>query len=73
VFLSENEIVVLGGSLSHKELRVVDLSDGRQRELTAFGAGPTVRDFDVAADGKAIIFDRVRAESDIVLMQRQPP
>jgi tricorn protease-like protein len=73
VFLSENEIIVLRGSLSHKELWTVDLRDGRQRKLTAFGTGPTIRDFDVADGGGELVFDRVRVESDIVLMERHPP
>ena len=70
VFRSEDEVVVLMGSLSHKEFWTVDLRDGRRQALTAFGAGPTIRDFDVADNGAEIVFDRVRADSDIVLMER---
>jgi dipeptidyl aminopeptidase/acylaminoacyl peptidase len=72
-FLSEHEIVVLKGDLSRKDFWVLDLRDGRERPLAAFDAGTMIRDFDVAGDGSEILFDRVRTESDIVLMERQPP
>jgi len=72
-FLSEDQLVVLKGNLSHKEFWTVDLRDGRERQLSAFGPGPMIRDFDVADDGGEILFDRVRVESDIVLMERQQP
>jgi Tol biopolymer transport system component len=72
-FLGEHELVVLKGDLSHKEFWTVDLRSGQERPLTDLGPGPSIRDFDVSDDGREILFDRVRDESDIVLMQSRIP
>jgi Tol biopolymer transport system component len=68
-FLDENRLVVLKGNLSHKELWVVDLRSGDERQLTALGAGELIGDFDVSADGGEIVFDRTREASDIMLIE----
>jgi Tol biopolymer transport system component/predicted Ser/Thr protein kinase len=47
----------------------VDLKTGRQRQLTKLRPGYTVRNFDVSADGREILFDRIRENSDIVLIE----
>jgi hypothetical protein len=57
--------------LSHKDFWVMDLRSGAERALTQWGAGPVVGDFDVAADGRTMVFDRVREESDIVRIDLQ--
>ena len=64
---AEDALVVLKGDISHKEFWVVDLKTGRERQLTNLGRELTISDFDVSADGREIIFDRSREESDIVL------
>lgn len=46
-----------------------DLKTGRQRQLTNLQPGSSLRSFDVSADGKSILFDRVRENSDIVLIE----
>jgi Tol biopolymer transport system component len=70
-FLGENEdaLVILKGALSHKEFWVMDLRSGDERPLTELGPGPIISDFDVSADGQTLVFDRVREESDIVLIE----
>ena len=55
------------GDISHKEFWVLDLKTGRQRQLTNLGREFAIADFDLSADGREIIFDRARDESDIVL------
>jgi hypothetical protein len=40
---------------------------GRERQLTNLGREFVIRDFDVAPEGSAIIFDDVQESSDIVL------
>ena len=55
------------GDISHKQFWVIDLKTGRERQLTNLGRELTISDFDVSADGREIIFDRSREESDIVL------
>jgi len=45
----------------------VDLRTGLERQLTTFRRGFVIADFDISRDGREIIFDRTREESDIVL------
>lgn len=66
----DRSLVVLEGDLTHKELWVVDLQTGSHRQLTSLGSHYTITDFDVSADGRELVFDRSRDESDIVLIQR---
>jgi hypothetical protein len=49
---------------------VRDLGTGRERQLTALGRGLTIGDFDISPDGRELLFDRSRDESDIVLIER---
>ena len=70
-FLADDRsLVVLKGDLTHKEFWVVDLQTGRERQLTSFGPRYTISDFDISPDGRELVFDRMRDESDIVLIQR---
>jgi Tol biopolymer transport system component len=66
----DRRLVVLRGDLTHKELWVVDLETGAERQLTDLGPAFVVADFDISADGQEILFDRSREESDIVLLDR---
>jgi dipeptidyl aminopeptidase/acylaminoacyl peptidase len=63
----DTALVIMKGDISHKEFWVVDLKTGHERQLTNLGRELTINDFDVSADGREIIFDRSREESDIVL------
>ena len=63
----EDALVFMKGDISHKEFWLIDLTTGRERQLTNLGRGFAIGDFDVSADGREIIFDRLREESDIVL------
>jgi Tol biopolymer transport system component/DNA-binding winged helix-turn-helix (wHTH) protein len=65
----ENTLVVLKGAMSHKEFWAIDLRSGAERALTDLGPGPVIGDFDVAADGRRIVFDRAREESDLALIE----
>ncbi len=65
----DNTLVILKGEQSHKEFWAVDLRSGAQRALTDLGPGQVIGDFDVAADGRTIVFDRAREESDLSLIE----
>jgi DNA-binding winged helix-turn-helix (wHTH) protein/Tol biopolymer transport system component len=65
----EQTLVVLQGAQSHKEFWAFDLRSGAGRALTDLGPGPVIGDFDVAPDGRQIVFDRAREESDLVLIE----
>jgi serine/threonine protein kinase/Tol biopolymer transport system component len=66
----DDALVMLKGDMSYKELWVRDLKTGRERQLTALGRGFTIGDFDISPDGRELLFDRSRDESDIVLIER---
>jgi Tol biopolymer transport system component len=63
----DGALIIMKGDISHKEFWAVDLKTGRERQLTNLGRELIIGDFDVSADGREIIFDRSREESDIVL------
>ena len=67
VFRREDVLLVMKGDISHKEFWSIDLMTGRERQLTTFGRGFVIGDFDVSPNGREIVFDRTRDESDIVL------
>ena len=47
---------------------LLDLATKKSRQLTRFNNSAATRSFDVTADGRQIVFDRVRENSDIVLI-----
>ena len=61
-------LVVLEGTLSSQNFVRVDLANGQRRQLTALKSGSVIQNFDVSPDGTRIVFDRLRDNSDIVLM-----
>jgi Tol biopolymer transport system component/DNA-binding winged helix-turn-helix (wHTH) protein len=65
----EHTLVILKGPQSRKEFWAVDLRSGAERALTDLGPGQVIGDFDVAADGRRIVFDRAREESDLALIE----
>lgn len=61
-------LLILRGEVTHKNFALVDLETGAERVLTDFAPDFLVRDFDVSPDGREIVFDQVRENSDIVLI-----
>jgi dipeptidyl aminopeptidase/acylaminoacyl peptidase len=66
----DDVLVIMKGDITHKEFWIFDLETGRERQLTNLGREFAIGDFDVSEDGRELIFDRVREESDIVLFER---
>jgi Tol biopolymer transport system component len=58
------------GDLRHQNFFRVDLSTGDERQISDLRGGFEIHAFDVAPDGSRILFDRLRANSDVVLMDR---
>jgi Tol biopolymer transport system component len=64
----ESSLVVLRGEIQHKNLWLVDIATGSEKQLTNLPADFDVRDFDISPDGREVIFERVEERSDVVLM-----
>jgi Tol biopolymer transport system component len=62
-------LVVLQGEMRHNNFWYIDLDTGARRQLTDFGREFTIRDFEVSADGRVIVFDRRQENSDLALIE----
>jgi WD40 repeat protein len=60
---------VLRGEVSHKNLWLIDMATGAERQLTDFGPDFRVRDFDISPDGGEIVVEQVQEHSDLVLIE----
>jgi len=67
-----NELVVKLGGFRRQDFWSVDLASGQRRRLTALKPGESLQRFDVSSDGKRIVFERVRENSDIALIVLPP-
>jgi Tol biopolymer transport system component len=65
-------LVLMKGLFWQQSFWIVDLSTGRLRQLTNFGPQSQVRSFDVSPDGKEILVERYRGNSDIALIDLPP-
>ena len=66
-------LVFLRGEIQHKNLWLVDLQTGAERQLTNLNPGFDVRDFDVSPDGREVVFEREQERSDVVLLDLPQP
>ena len=65
-------LVVKDGGFRRQNFSLVDLATGQRRRLTALRPGEQLHRFDVSPDGKRIVFERVRENSDIALITLPP-
>ncbi|HVE65686.1 MAG TPA: protein kinase [Thermoanaerobaculia bacterium] len=65
-------LVVMLGEMWHQNFWLLDPSTGGLRQLTNFGPGYDMNSFDISPDGKQILFDRFRENSDVVLIDLPP-
>jgi len=65
-------LVLLRGDIGHKNLWLVDLQTGAERLLSELPRDFAIQDFDVAADGSEVVFDRVQENSELALIERRP-
>jgi Tol biopolymer transport system component len=71
-FRNGTELVVKLGGFRRQNLWLFDVVTGRRRALTALRPGESLHRFDVSPDGKRIVFERVRENSDVVLIELPP-
>jgi Tol biopolymer transport system component len=65
-------LVLLRGEIQHKNLWLVDLATGAERQLTNLPPGFDIRDFDISPDGREVVLERVQERSNIVLLDLPP-
>jgi Tol biopolymer transport system component len=66
-------LILLRGEIQHKNLWLIDLETGAQRQLTNLSPDFDIRDFDISADGREVVLERVQERSDVVLLDLARP
>jgi len=68
-FERRRALVVMRGDIQHKDLWLIDLETGAERQLTSLPPDFNVRDFDISPDGREVVLERVQDHSDVVLLE----
>lgn len=63
------QLVVKLGGFRRQDLWLLDIGTGQRRQLTRLRPGESLHRFDVSPDGKRVLFERVRENSDVVLFE----
>jgi Tol biopolymer transport system component len=61
-------LIYMQGLLASQDFWVLDLTSMKSRPLTRLQNRATMRTFDVTSDGKQIVFDRLRENSQVVMI-----
>jgi len=61
-------LVFLRGEIQHKNLWLIDLGTGAERQLTNLSPDFDIRDFDISSDGREVVLERVQERSNVVLL-----
>lgn len=73
-FLSRGrQLVFLRGEIQHKNLWLIDLDTGVERQLTNFSRDWDIQDFDISPDGREVVLECVQEHSDVVLLDLPQP
>jgi Tol biopolymer transport system component len=67
------ELLLLRGDIQHKNLWLIDLETGAQRQLTNLSPDFDIGDFDISPDGREVVLERVQERSDVVLLDLARP
>jgi acetolactate synthase small subunit len=65
--------VFLRGEIEHKNLWLIDLETGVERQLTNLTTDFDIRDFDISPDGRELVLERAQERSDVVLLDLPRP
>jgi Tol biopolymer transport system component len=66
-------LMFLRGEIQHKNLWLIDLETGTERQLTNLATDFDIRDFDLSPDGREVVLERVQDRSDVVLLDLPRP
>jgi Tol biopolymer transport system component len=61
-------LVLLRGEIQHKDLWLIDLETGAERQLTNLLPDFDIRDFDISPDGREVVIERVQERSNVVML-----
>jgi Tol biopolymer transport system component len=61
-------LVLLRGEIQHKDLWLIDLETGAERQLTNLGPEFDIQDFDISPDGRELVIERVQERSNVVML-----
>jgi hypothetical protein len=61
-------LVLLQGEIQHKNLWLIDLETGVERQLTNLPPDFDISDFDISPDGHEAVVERAQERSDVVLL-----
>ena len=64
--------MLLRGEIQSKNLWLIDLKTGAERQLTSVGPDFDIRDFDISPDGREVVLERVQERSNVVLLDLPP-
>lgn len=67
------ELIYLHGEIQHKNLWLLNLETGTERQLTNLAPDFDIRDFDISPDGREVVLERVQGHSDVVLLDLLQP
>jgi hypothetical protein len=62
------ELVVLRGEIQHKNIWLINLNTGDERQLTNLPPDFDVRDFDIAPNGRDVVLERMQDRSEVVML-----
>jgi Tol biopolymer transport system component len=68
-----HSLIFLQGEIQHKNLWLIDLETGAERQLTNLSSDFDIRDFDISPDGREVVLERVQERSDVVLLDLPRP
>ena len=71
-FLPDGNVVVKLGGFRRQDFWLLDIATAQRRQLTALQSGQSLHRFDLSPDGKRIVFERVRENSDIAVITLPP-
>jgi Tol biopolymer transport system component len=64
-------LLLLRGEIQHKNLWLIDLETGTERQLTHLAPEFDIQDFDISPDGREVVIERVQERSNLVLLDLQ--
>ena len=66
-------LVLMRGEIQHKDLWLIDLETGTERQLTSVTSDFDIRDFDISPDGREVVLERVQERSNVALLDLPRP